>query len=180
LQRAIRKYGDDGFTATVLMIANDWAYLRDMEIRAIVAFKTAFPAGYNLTLGGEGIQCIQRTAEQRAKQSERSKALAALGGNLPGRTGNSFSLGYRHTDEARRKIAAAATGATFTPERCAAISAARTGLKYKGSPCSDERREKIRAAQIGRPLSEEHRAALKGRHKGKPWSAARRAAQKEK
>lgn len=55
LQNAIRKYGAEAFTRRVLVIADDWDYLCDLERKAIIAFDTLAPRGYNLTVGGEGV-----------------------------------------------------------------------------------------------------------------------------
>lgn len=164
---AIRKYGDPA--VETLIVANDWNYLCDMEIAAIAAFSTRAPDGYNLTIGGEGIRGVKWTPEQRAAQSARLK-----GKNI----GNRFAKGYRHTDEAKERIAAAGRGAMFTQDRCAKIGATKIGNKYNlGRSCSPEKAQKISAAQKGRPLTEAHKQAMRGIKKGKPWSVARRAAQ---
>jgi len=55
LQQAIRKYGAEMFVLKTLVIADDWEYLCEMEVRAIATLKTITPHGYNLTKGGEGV-----------------------------------------------------------------------------------------------------------------------------
>lgn len=148
LHRAIRKYGEKSFSVAVLMVASDWNYLCEMERRAIASFGTLVPSGYNQSLGGEGVLGVPATEEARMR---RSKAMKGKG------LGNKFALGYRHTDDARRKIAAAGTGATFSDERRARIGATKIGNRYGAFKKSVETRAKISAAQIGIPKSDEAR-----------------------
>lgn len=54
LYAALRKYGVESFKVKTLVIADDWDYLCEIEKRAIVAFGTKSPNGYNITDGGEG------------------------------------------------------------------------------------------------------------------------------
>lgn len=70
LQRAIRKYGADAFRRCVLVVADSWEYLCDLERKAIVAFETLSPDGYNLTAGGEGVVGRIHTPEAAARMSE--------------------------------------------------------------------------------------------------------------
>jgi group I intron endonuclease len=51
---AIRKYGIQAFTVQTLVQCPDYDYLLDLEAKAIVAFGTRTPDGYNLTAGGRG------------------------------------------------------------------------------------------------------------------------------
>lgn len=69
LQQAIRKYGADKFILQTLVVADDWSYLCELEERAIVAFNTRAPNGYNLTKGGEGARGIVHTEEARRNMS---------------------------------------------------------------------------------------------------------------
>jgi group I intron endonuclease len=83
LQNAIRKYGADKFEARVLVIADDWDYLCDLERRAIAAFGTLSPKGYNLTAGGEGVvgrvHTEQAAANMSAGQKRRAQAPSEKG-----------------------------------------------------------------------------------------------------
>lgn len=167
VSQAIRKYRT--FKTEVLAVAGDWTYLCDLEQRAIAAFKTMAPHGYNLTLGGEGVLGVTKTKKQRE-----SHAAAVRGKGA----GNRHALGYRHTDEARKKISEAGIGREFSDERRAKIGATKVGNKYNlGRVVSAETREKIAAAQRGIPRPY---ARIGDIVRGKPWSAARRAAQKAK
>lgn len=167
VSQAIRKYGT--FETVVLAVAGDWSYLCDLEQRAIAAFGTLAPNGYNLTLGGEGVLGVKQTKERREAHS------AAMRGKG---MGNKRALGYRHTKEAKKKISEAGVGREFSAERRAKIGATKVGNKYNlGRTVSEETREKIAAAQRGIPRPY---ARIGDITRGKPWSAARRAAQKAK
>lgn len=168
LQSAIRKYGDS-FELKVLLIANDWSYLCEMERRAIKVFSTKSPDGYNLTDGGEGCAGMVRSAEYRARMSEAKRGKKS---SAPARRG------WSHTAEAKAKISEARKGHPVSEETRRKIGISKQGNRYNvGRPCNEAVRKKISEAQKGRPLSTEHRHNLIGKHKGKPWSAARRAAQ---
>lgn len=88
LQKAIRKYGADAFKVQTLVIADNWEYLCDLERKAIDAFGTRSPGGYNLTVGGEGVLGRIHTPEAAANMSagqkkrvrtEEEKARAVVG-----------------------------------------------------------------------------------------------------
>lgn len=66
LYSALRKYSPETFKVESLVIANDWAYLCDLEKKAIVAFGSRYPSGYNMTDGGEGIQGKRDEKARRA------------------------------------------------------------------------------------------------------------------
>jgi hypothetical protein len=55
LYSALRKYKPENFDIKTLVIANDWQYLCDLEVKVIEAFGTKHPFGYNMTNGGEGV-----------------------------------------------------------------------------------------------------------------------------
>ena len=170
VSQAIRKYGT--FETVVLAVAGDWSYLCDLEQRAISAFGTLAPNGYNLTLGGEGVLGVKRTKEQRE-----AHGAAVRGKGL----GNKHALGYRHTKEARERISSAGVGRIFSDESRSKIGAAKVGNRYGvGRSMSKEARLASSEKQKGRPKSAEARALMSAAKKGKPWSAARRAAQKAK
>lgn len=69
LQQAIRKYGAASFKVATLAIADNWDYLCDLEKKAIKAFGTKSPNGYNLTEGGEGVVGNIVSNDTRARQS---------------------------------------------------------------------------------------------------------------
>jgi hypothetical protein len=74
VHRAMQKYGYKNFTAKELVRANDWGYLCDLERKAIVAFGTANPNGYNTGGGGEGAMLLYADEEIRKKHKINSRA----------------------------------------------------------------------------------------------------------
>ena len=95
LYSALRKYGSEAFTVKTLLIASDWEYLCEMERRAIVAFNSKAPHGYNITDGGEGVigriatdeqrKAISRSQKirfQRPEEQERLRLQGVLGGSI--------------------------------------------------------------------------------------------------
>ena len=143
---AIRKYGDHSFTARKLVITDDREYLCELERRAIKAFGTRPPYGYNLTDGGDGATGLIWTENHRIAAARRR--------GIP--TGRSGMLGKKHTEETKAKIAAAGLGRVFSDERRKRIGVTKVGNTYRlGKSCSAETREKIAAAQRGIPKSPE-------------------------
>ncbi len=69
LQMAIRKYGAAGFSVKTLVLSDDYSYLKLLEQRAIVSFKTKSPRGYNLTDGGDGVLGVVMSEESRVRRS---------------------------------------------------------------------------------------------------------------
>lgn len=53
LKDAIKKYGSDNFSFTLLCCGGD-TYIDDLEVKAIQLYNTQVPNGYNITLGGDG------------------------------------------------------------------------------------------------------------------------------
>jgi hypothetical protein len=74
LYSALRKYKPEAFKVETLVIANDWEYLCYLEKKAIVAFKTKYPSGYNMTDGGEGVVRTVLTDSARANISRAQRA----------------------------------------------------------------------------------------------------------
>jgi hypothetical protein len=68
---AIRKHGMP--VPHILAIADDWNYLTDIEKKAIIAFGTKAPGGYNLTDGGDGAHGVTRSEKERAVIGRLSK-----------------------------------------------------------------------------------------------------------
>lgn len=67
LRCAVEKYGQDAFITEVLVYADSIEYLQELEKKAIVAFNSAVPNGYNLTGGGEeGFWNVDREIHRKA------------------------------------------------------------------------------------------------------------------
>lgn len=120
---AIRKYGPENIKVETLASADDWAFLGDMEIKAIAEHGTYSPSGYNLTRGGEGM--FDLCLESRLKKS------AALVGRVI-------------SPESRKKISEAAVKQMQDPEMRKRLS-----LMAKERRLTDETKAKIsRASKI--------------------------------
>lgn len=112
LHHAINKYPDQ-VMFKVLVIADDWDFLCELERKAIVAFGTRKPHGYNLTEGGEGTPGFRMPPESRERQR---KALT----------------GSKWTPEARARFSAQCKGRIITPEARRNMSAARMRYLARG------------------------------------------------
>ena len=112
--KAIQKYGRENFYCGVIKTCASKAEMDYWEKHFIIALKSKVPYEYNMTDGGEGTAGMERTPEYCAKLSAANM-------------GNTWALGYHHTDEARAKISAASKGVQKSPEACANISAALNG-----------------------------------------------------
>jgi group I intron endonuclease len=73
LYAALRKYGHESFSVKTLAIADDWNYLCELEKKAISAFNTLSPGGYNMTAGGEGAVGRVTTDQARINISNAQK-----------------------------------------------------------------------------------------------------------
>ena len=107
VHRAIRKYAGQAVVKT-LVVADDMAYLRDLEVRAIAALGTKRPHGYNLTNGGEGITGFRFSEESRAKMSAAGRARPPISEETRAKlraatAGHKRSIGMRHCDEAKAR-----------------------------------------------------------------------------
>lgn len=153
LQRAIRKYGPFGFTSEIIERSDDWKSLCNLEKTAIVLFNTLVPNGYNLTMGGEGTSGFKMRSDQikRSLQNRRCTKGRAL-----------RPVGWKHSEEARRKISEAGKGRIFSEERKSKIGNIHRGNKYNlGKVCPVETRNKISKTQKGRIFSQETREKMR-------------------
>lgn len=180
VSHALRKYGASSVKLRTLVVANDWKYLCDLERRAIAAYGTKIPAGYNVTEGGDGALGYSHTKEHLDK----------IRGVVP-----KGMAGYKFTDADKEKIAAAGRGKKRSPETKAKIgeankhrewteeSRAKASASHKGKvppnkgvPMAAEQKAKIsaskKAARI--TLTPEHKekiGAASAARKGIKWSA---------
>ena len=114
---AIRAYGEHALSVTTLVICDDWGALCEMEKRAIIAYRTKTPNGYNLTDGGEGI------VGQLFPQEYRSKLSLANVGNKNA-IGNKNRLGKPHDAEVIARMSEMRKGRKKTESHKDAISLA--------------------------------------------------------
>lgn len=189
--RAIRKYGHNTFTLTLVGVYTTEIEAFAAEIRAIKKFRTFIndpnSRGYNMTRGGEGVSGKILSPESRAKIAAKMRG-RKLSPEQRKRM-NAGRLGKPLSEERKAKIGLANKGRRHTAETREKISAA-----GKGRPMSEKTRDALLKANIGRkhpehvkikmrgkrrPLSAEHRAKLSAAHKGKKqrpdWVAKRMA-----
>lgn len=95
LSSALKKHGLDAFTVQTLAVSDDMEYLKDLEVKAIAAFNTLAPAGYNLSSGGE---------HPKMHAATRKKLSTAM-------TGKSLSEEHKRKISASVKSSAACVGA---------------------------------------------------------------------
>lgn len=154
LHNAIRKYGAEVFTATVLSVALSEDVLNRLERFWIRELNTHNPGGYNLSLGGEGQTGYSHSLRTRKNMSlfrrGRKKDIEMRKKLL----GNKHALGYRQSEEQRDNTRQRTVGKQWalgychTPETRAKISAANLGNKHSlGVRPSAETRAKMSAAQ---------------------------------
>jgi len=166
MQRAWDKYGAAQFRFEVLLacVADD--LLRE-EQRFIDGLRSADRRhGFNLNpiagsnLGrkfGEAARARMAEAAKRRPpptQEARRSASARM-------VGNSYALGYRHTDETLSKLSAISK-ARYKPFDKPFDAAAREAIsqRFKGRPLDSGHREKIASALRGKQKSDEHRKRI--------------------
>lgn len=151
-----RAWREHGYPAVQVLAIVENASLAETEIRAIRAFNTKHPGGYNLTDGGEGVVGLPCSDEKKQKL-------------------RAANLGKRHSEEAKLRMSLALKGHLCSDGTRAKISAANKG-RGVGRPVSEETRQKLqqaskgkthlvsngarqvmREAKIGRKLSDEHK-----------------------
>lgn len=143
LYHAWRKHGAPSLQVLAQVENDD---LLATEARAVSAYKTQIPSGYNTTPGGDTNP--MDFASLRGKISRAMK-------------GRATALGQKRTDETKARLSAAMKGKKASQETREKMSMARRGVKRR--PHSQEAREnmsaaaKIRAPRTGWKHSEESR-----------------------
>jgi group I intron endonuclease len=198
--RAMRKYGVDRFTISVLEICTSADELDAREAHWIVQLGTLRPHGYNLTAGGntsrrtpEVAAAISAANKGRIKTPEwRAKLSAAHKGkklSAEQRAGISeFHRGRKQSEASNRKRSEALKGRVRGPrteETRAKIAATLKGRqppltarRPKDYRTTAETRERMRVAALGKKHTDETKAKISALQKGKkrgPYSAERRA-----
>lgn len=190
LYAAMRKYGCDAFSVSVLADGLTAKQAQEQEIRLIEERGCHAPHGYNIAPGGEqGLLGVTLSDETRARMSA-AHSIRQRDPELRARTSAAL-CGRQVSDETREKLRAANTGRKLSEETKAKVRAANLGKKQsaetvakrsralKGITRSDEVRASMSRAQRGVPKSPEHRAALSAALRGRklsPETLAKRAA----
>lgn len=102
LYSAIRKYKWESFSSEILVIGS-FEYVKDLEIKAITAFNTLYPHGYNMTKGGDG------STGRPTPQHVRDKISAS-------------NRGQKRNELMKQRLSAARKGGTISAEQRAKIS----------------------------------------------------------
>jgi group I intron endonuclease len=158
--KALKKYGREKVECRVLVEADDLAYLQEIERRAIKAYGTKCPSGYNLTDGGEGTLGRPTSPETRQKMRDAQK------NKSPETIEKLRAAASNPSPETRARMSASRRGKSPSPE-----TRAKTSMTLKGRGFSPESNAKRAAAQIGRPVSQETRRKIGEGNRGKKMPA---------
>jgi group I intron endonuclease len=183
LAYAIRKYGKDAFDVAVLDEVQTQDELDTRERFWIKRLCTMVPNGYNLDIGGRGVEqpsvetrLLMRLAHLGKKQTPEAveKRVAPLRGRprpkhvvaamQEGRLAKPISI------EGRQRMSVAHIGKSLSEEQCVNMKAAQTARRQQekragGGPVfTEESRLKMRLAKLGRVHSEETKAKMRESH----------------
>lgn len=106
LHRAIRKYKISTFKIEVIAHAMKREALNDLEITLIAQHGTLTPNGYNLTTGGLAKTKISEETKKKISQARKGRKHTETTKRKIGEAsrGNTFSLGHKHSEEAKKKM----------------------------------------------------------------------------
>ncbi len=155
---ALRKYGADAFTWTVVYKSSAKSKALAEEIRLISEIKDTTGGVYNLTAGGEAPECSE---ESRNKMSIWMSA-NRLGPNNP-------NYGKPRDPTTREKIRVSNTGQLRSAETKQILSESHKGLRL-----SEQSKQKISVSLTGRVRSTEHCENIAKSKKGHTVSEATR------
>jgi len=158
ISRAIRKYGVENFTFTVLASYSSEEEAYSGEVDWISRLQSNDPGkGYNLESGGMGGK--RASEETRLRQSLKRKGIPR-----PPEV-----IAKLHSPESRKKVADAKRGQHLPEVTRKKISAA-----HLGKPKNPKAVEKSAAGHRGKPLSQEHRIKLSHALRGRVFSTEHR------
>lgn len=124
IHKAMRKYGFDAFKKEVL-VTSTFSFVKELEVKAIAAYNTLAPFGYNLTDGGDGTNGYTHTQEARRRISSSQKGRAFSEEHKAKLS--KANAGKIHSEEHKRKIGAASSATPRTAAWKEAIGAALRG-----------------------------------------------------
>ena len=130
LYRSMRKNGIDCFECCVVQLSKSDEELCNLEITTIALRNTLHPAGYNLTLGGDGTSGYKHTAEETQRIRDRM-------------------LGFKHSPETKAKLSLYRKSTKWSEEHKLRIGAGGTGRKH-----TEVTKEKMRIWNTGRKHTE--------------------------
>jgi group I intron endonuclease len=151
LSRAIRKYGPDNFTITVITTTGNRNTLSQLEKLWIVVLNSKIENhGYNMTDGGEGV-----SGRPMSEEAKRRISIA--------------NTGKTHSPSTRERLRIAHTGRKLPESQKVKI-----GNASRGHIKSSETREKLRLANLGKPMPESARRKISEANKLKSGPTASR------
>lgn len=163
---AVRKYGWDAFTHTVILDGLTLDDANELEEFLIAELDTMVPNGYNLRTGGEN---SRPSKETRAKMSASSKGHAVSSEQKEkarqSSMGNKNATGFTHSQDARNNMSAAQKSSVLCKNSIANMQAGNLGRKH-----TVETKAKMRIASTGRTHSKETRAKLSAINTGRVMS----------
>lgn len=178
IHAAIRKYGWESVERKVVAIG-EFEYIKELEQKAISAFETKSPDGYNLTDGGDGTLGAYHSDEARKKNSEAVKAVWKRPGYRERQRQMKIDL-WKSPDHRAQQVAShtgriataeqrdrmsksqKALGRTVSEQQRAALSKRMMGNTLcRGKRLTQEHKDKVSAAQIGKTLLPSHVEKLK-------------------
>ncbi len=144
--RAIRKHGEPSVQVLVIC-SEDTAY--DIERKAVLAFNTLHPNGYNLMGGGMGGRKVSHRTRKQMSESHTGLTMPPEVrqkiSDTRIRKGLKSWLGRKHSEATKAKIAEAGRKRRHSVETRNRISKSKTGVKR--GPVSEETRRKISEGQ---------------------------------
>ena len=159
---ALREYGLQSFTISVIDEAGSKAVLDGKEKYWIKAYKCKFPVGYNSTDGGDTpVHNSPHTKETRQKIKEK-RALQVITAETKQKQRDwvrtaeykqrcrDAHMGHIVTEETRRKISESHKGMKASPEAVEKMAASKRGKPSlrKGMKASPETIEKLRVSHL--------------------------------
>jgi hypothetical protein len=138
VHKAWRKYGSP--CVKVLVITENYC-LPELEIRAIEAYNTLVPNGYNLSYGGDTSPMLNPMVANKVSLANKGQKAAFKG--------------RKHTEESKEKNRAKHLGKKLTEEHRKKIA-----LSGIGRVTSENTKEKISASNAGKPRSIEYRKKI--------------------
>lgn len=167
VHHAIAKFGASNVKVETLVVA-DWDFLLKLEVKAILAYGTRAPSGYNLTDGGDGVVCPDAITREKMGRGQRGKCRS----NDVKEKISAALKGIKRSEQTCLQIGLAHKGKTISKEQRAALSISNTGKKQSketiakriasntGKIRSADHCKRMSEINIGRPVSEETRKKI--------------------
>ena len=158
---AIKKYGVENFTKTIIEFCENWEDLNEKEIYWIENLNSLPPNGYNLCKGGRGgvssgehhpFYKKNRSDETKHKISEKLKGQKRLPESIEKQKNTNDKRSYKHSEETKHKISEKLKGKKQSKEHLEKLSKIRKGKPspMKNKKHTAEAKEKNRLAHLNK------------------------------